>query len=133
MKKPKETEWYTFDTTSKYPDHRSCDCVIRAISLATGKTWLEVFDDLTEMAREMYRIPNEEKVYIKYLEKIGWKKHNQPWKTDCDKYTAKEFTNVVRGTAILKLAHHLVCVKDGKLHDIWDCGGKCVGVYWTNE
>jgi len=132
MKKPKETPTYVFDTSSKYTNQRSSDCVIRAISLATGKSWHEVFDGLCEIARPLYRVPNEKIVYEKYMEQLGYTKKLMPTKDNGTKYTVREFCKVMKShTLMVAVANHCTCIKDGKVHDIWDCGGKCVLNYWV--
>lgn len=134
MKKIVETATYKFATTSKYKNANSCDCVIRSISLAMGKDWKEVFDGLCTIAREMYRIPNEKLVYEKYLEQNGWKKMSQPRYDDNTKYLAGHFCKKVNGNVIARVGgHHLSCIIDHKIHDIWDCSEKCVGNYWIKQ
>lgn len=45
--------------------------------------------------------------------------------------TAGEFCRKhPRGRFILRLAHHVVCAKDGQLYDTWDCSQSCVYVAW---
>lgn len=134
MKKPKETKTYVFDTSSKYPNQRSCDCVIRAISLATGKSWIEVYDGLCAIGRALYRVPNEKIVYERYLKEIGWTKKPMPKKPDGKRYTAREMIRLVPNTTmVVVVANHNTCIKDGKIHDIWDCGDKSVCNYFIKE
>ena len=131
MKRDPEQSWYTFDTSSKYKHARSCDCVIRSISLAMDKPWQEVFDGLCSIARDMYRVPNEPAVYAKYLEANGWKKMPAPRHADNTKYLAKDFVSEFKGRACAHVGgNHVSCFIDGKIHDIWDCGYKSVGNYW---
>lgn len=108
------------------------DCVIRALCKATSKEWLEVFDGLVAVARELQAIPNEPVTYKKYLEDMGYKwvglkaekgKARLTPKTFCKKYN--------QGCYILSVANHLVTAVDGCYYDTWDCGNKCVYGYWT--
>ena len=104
---------------------RTGDCVIRAISLALGKSWIEVFDDLTKIAREKASVVNSDEVFFEYL-------------SNYDRETPKAQKGKKRlkvgelddGTYIIKVANHLTCVKDGVLMDTWDCRNKCVYRYW---
>lgn len=131
MKKAVETKYYMFATTSRKPNQRSGDCVIRSISLALDKTWNEVYDSLCEIGRDMCRVPNEDKVYEKYLTGLGFTKQKQLRKDDNTKYTAREFAeNHRKGTYIVRLSHHLTCIKDGKIHDTWNCGEWTTGNYY---
>ena len=52
------------------------DCVIRSISVATGKSYKETFEDLMKLGLEMGAYPNHEKVWVKYLEQNGFVKTN---------------------------------------------------------
>jgi hypothetical protein len=134
MKRDKETSYYTFDTTSKFEHARSCDCVIRSISLATGKSWVEVFDGLCEIARKMYRVPNERAVYEKYLDSLGWKKQPAPKHDGNYKYLAKDFVKMLKKTAVVHVGgHHVSCFLNDKIHDIWNCGEGSVGNYWIKS
>jgi hypothetical protein len=41
-----------------------------------------------------------------------------------------------KGNIIVNLSKHLSCVKDGVLHDTYDCtrnGNRCVYGYWVKE
>lgn len=110
------------------------DCVIRAIGYATGKTWNEVFTDLCTIANKKCRMPNDDKVWQKYLEEIGWVKHSQPRKADDTKYTVEEFADGYSPKlAIVRVANHLTVVEGNTLIDTWNCGYKTVGNYWTKR
>jgi len=56
------------------------DCVIRAIAYAIHDSWENVYQDLCELGLKLKRMPNDKKVFEKYLDKIGWYKHKQPRK-----------------------------------------------------
>lgn len=121
------------------------DCVIRAISYALDKSWDEVYKDLCGLGLKMKRLPNEKKVYEKYLEQQGWSKAKQPRYTDgwnLLKYTldgfriqiASDFENY-SDKIIVSLAKHLTVLEYNNITyeivDTWDCGNKCVGNYWV--
>lgn len=108
------------------------DCVIRAIAYATQKTWNEVFDILCAIGSKKCRMPNDDIVWQKYLENIGWVKHHQPKWPDGTKYTVKEFADRFAPTmAIVRVANHLTVIEGRCLMDTWDCSYKTVGNYWT--
>ena len=106
---------------------KAADCVVRALMKATGKTWLQVFDDLAAAARENFCAPNEKRSYEPVLEKYGFKKHPMPRFADNSRYTVAEFaaTNP-KGVFVISVANHLTCVVDGTLFDTWNCGYKSV-------
>ena len=53
------------------------DCVTRAISIATGKPYQEVYDDLAQMNKESKGVKSarngiSKKITRKYIESLGW-------------------------------------------------------------
>ena len=109
----------------------SADCVIRAIALATGKTWENTLEGLVEISLKVKDVPNAKRVYNKYLEQLGYPMQKQPRKTNNKKYTAEEFAKKFdEGTYVISLANHLSVVVDGKIYDTWNCSDRSVGNYW---
>lgn len=54
------------------PAHKQVgDCVIRAISMATGMPWLDVYDALYWAGRGRYDMPNSNEVWGDYLYRMG--------------------------------------------------------------
>lgn len=98
------------------------DCVIRAICKATGKTWLEVFDDLCEYARAYQSLPNQKTAYEPYLEELGFTYHKLKCRPKMK--TVMEFRKDFKGTAICNVkagfGGHFVTVQDGHVFDTWD-------------
>ena len=46
--------------------------------------------------------------------------------------TIDEFAKAHKnGTYVVTVAHHVVCVKDGKYYDTWDSGDNCMYGYYT--
>lgn len=112
-------------------NHRAPDCVIRAICTATGDTWEDTLMGLTEVALKMKSVPNDKKVFDKYLESKGWFKRKQPRKADGTKYTGAEFAERFGGTFVANLGgEHTVCVKGHQVWDTWNSTGKCIGNIW---
>lgn len=108
------------------------DCVIRAIASATGKTWEEVYKDLTAIGLKKCRMPNSQKVYEAYLEEQGFVKWKSPRKWNDKKYTIREYIEEHPSlTCIITVANHMTFVKKGELIDTWDCSHKSIGNYWT--
>ena len=110
------------------------DCVIRALTKALNKEWLEVFDNLIPYARELQCIPNSKPAYERYLkdenfEWIGLKAEKGKKRLTPETF-CKKFKN---GTYILRLSNHIVTVVDGFYFDTWDCGECCVYGYWKKE
>jgi len=113
------------------PKGKKCgDCVIRAIAKAEQKSWMEIFEELTDIARKSYNVFNDPKVYSDYLkgyETINVKYFNEF--NDKKRYTVNEICNW-KGTYIISIANHLTTVIDGNIYDIWDCSQKSTYKIW---
>ena len=113
--------------------NKTNDCVIRAISFATNKSWEDVYNDLTKLGCKKALMPNDNKVCQAYLKQLGYTKEKMPKKLNNKRYTLEEFINEIAHknfTYIISIAKHLTVVKDKKLYDTWNCSYKCVGNYW---
>jgi hypothetical protein len=111
---------------------KSCDCVVRAIVRASGKSWLETYNRLCQLGMLEHAMPNEKRVYEKHLEQIGFKKNKMPRFPDNTRFTVAEFAySNPKGVFIISVAKHLTCVVDGVLYDTWNCGGKSVGNFYS--
>lgn len=125
----------TFHFYNANPKNRTTgDCVVRAVSEATGKSWDETYDALCEIGRKLKVMPNNKKAYGKFLEAIGWAKQKQPKKGDGTKYTGEEFCQILEEGHKPIVAHigghHVVCIKEGRVWDIWNSTGGCIGNWW---
>ena len=111
------------------------DCTFRAIATATGKSWADVVQEMALISIKTGYAINDKKGIEAYMKNIGWVKHSQPRKLDNTKYTGAEFCRKMkRLTAVCMIGgHHVTCIIDGKVNDIWDCTGKTIGNYWTAE
>lgn len=127
------------------------DCVCRAIAIAAGIPYLEVYNDLEDACSQLkYRrgkvgiavamgrkwgartgIPND--VVRKFLANLGW-----VWKatmgigTGC-KVHLREGEIPMVGTVIVSLSRHVCAVVDGVIRDTFDPsreGSRCVYGYW---
>lgn len=75
---------------------------------------------------------NDSKGIAKYMEAKGWRKMPQPKKPNGLKYTGAEFCKIFKGTCVANIGgHHTICIKDGKVWDIWDSTDGCIGNYWV--
>jgi hypothetical protein len=122
----------------------SGDCVARAITIATGKPYGEVFEALKaahasyvkrlgpgsyEERRRSEPIHNgcNEKVYGRYLRSLGWQY------TRIKEHLCLRAGGLPSGRLIVSLNGHLVALIDGVIHDTYDSGGtgkRPVGGYW---
>ena len=127
------------------------DCVVRSIAIVTDLSYKKVYEDLYK-ANEEFRIKSKTKlakslkqkndsprtgthrvVLKKYLQKLGWE-----WTPTmfigqgCKVHLKKD--ELPEGTLIISCSKHITVVKNGTLHDTYDCsrnGTRCVYGYWT--
>lgn len=154
---------YVFDDggRSKYfkAEHVG-DCVCRAIAIATGMDYKEVYDELQRRAKQETDIQLKKhrgnkrssarngmfrETWKEYLADLGWEYHSTcgVGKGISCHLVADELP---MGTVLVKVTKHLVCVKDGIIHDTYnssikqyydDCGNlvtndrRAVYGYWT--
>ena len=119
------------------------DCVVRAISIATGKKYQEIYDLFNELGssekitkrkkrKSSARTGVFKQTYNKYLLSLGWK-----WiptmfiGQGCKVHLRKE--ELPSGTLIVRCSRHITCVIDGIINDTYDCsrnGTRCVYGYY---
>ena len=109
------------------------DCVIRAISIATGKEWDEVYLELMLIGYEIKDMPNANEVWGLYLRHNGFTRESIP-NTCPDCYTVRDFVadNPV-GTFVLGTGTHAICVKQGNYYDTADSGDEVPVYVWKKE
>ena len=120
------------------------DCACRAVAIATGRDYRDVYDELVAFARDhepksKRRRPSHPRTGYhadtlrNYLAQFGL-----PWTptmqvgSGCQVHlTASELP---AGRLIVQLSKHFAAVIDGVLHDTYDSsrgGTRCVYGYWT--
>lgn len=106
------------------------DCVVRAICIATGRSWYEVYDDLCEVGREVCSMPSVNSVWGRYLYHLGFEPFLLPEACpEC--VTVKRFCRMKpKGTYIIGTGNHAVCVIDGDYLDAWDSGNEIPSYFW---
>ena len=137
---PQDTENFRYHNANP-KGRRTGDCVLRAISLSTGKTWDEVLDGLVEIAHKYKVMVNDTPCYDRYLQSLGYTKMNQPRKADNTKYTGDDFDEYLSdqgrlfGYDIVAHigGHHIVAIVDGVIYDTWNSTGGSIGVYWIRR
>jgi hypothetical protein len=122
------------------------DCATRAIAIATGLPYQQVYDALNGLAATERRgkrkrgISNArtgvyKRTMRKFMEGLGWK-----WVPamhvggGCKVHLRAD--ELPRGRLVCKLSRHSVAVIDGVLHDTHDCsrgGTRCVYGYYIQE
>lgn len=115
-------------------DRKTSDCVIRALTLATQKTYNQVLDELVEICKKTGYFINDKKCYEKYLENNNFIKMRQPRKSNNTKYMIGEIDMIIGDdVAVVSCAHHLTIISNKMLFDLWDCRKKSIGNYWVRK
>ena len=109
------------------------DCVVRAISIATGRSWDEVHWDLCVMSHEHCTMPSVNWLWELYLTEHGYEKFLLP--ESCPQcVTVREFARLhPEGTYLLGTGTHAVTVKDGNWMDSWDSGDETPTVFFRRR
>lgn len=109
------------------------DCVIRAIAIASNKSWYDVFTDLAVKALEMSDMPSSNRVWAEYLKDEGWHRYIVPdLCPHC--YTIKDFASEhFRGNYIVGTGTHAVAVVNGDVMDTWNSENEYPLFYFTKE
>ena len=140
----------TFHYHNENPKGRiTGDCRIRAIATATGIPYNNIVLALAIIQVQTGYDQTANQGISILMDKLGWKKMPQPRHSDGTKLTGVEFCilqqALLSGDAVsedIKPArrifcnigsHHEVAIVDGKVWDIWDSTGGCVGNYWIKE
>ena len=119
------------------------DCAVRAIAIATGKPYQEVYDAINEIGatertgkRKRGKSNARTGVYKsavrKYMADIGWKwTPTMSIGSGCKVHLRSD--ELPAGRIICSLSKHYAAVVDGVLHDSHDSsrdGTRCVYGYW---
>ena len=129
------------------------DCVVRSIAIAANLSYKKVYEDLYQ-ANEIFRTTSKTKlarslkqkndsprmgthrvVLKKYLLQLGWKWTPTMFIGQGCKIHLKK-NELPDGTLIVSCSKHITVVKEGILHDTYDCsrnGTRCVYGYWTKS
>ena len=113
----------------------SQDCVVRSIMVATGWDWEQVFNAIVPICLKLKDVPNSDVVYKKFFSNMKWEACKVEKEEDLSGTrslpTVEEFArDHKKGTYILTVSGHMVCVKEGDWYDTWDCRYYKVRKYW---
>ena len=109
------------------------DCTVRAICKATGKDWGDVYLSLCIQGYLDGDLPNANACWGAYLRSLGYRRYIMP-DTCPDCYTVGKFADEhPRGTYILALSGHVVCVQNGVIYDSWNSENEIPLYFWAKE
>ena len=105
------------------------DCVIRAISIATGMSWDKTYIKLALQGFSMGDMPSSNSVWGAFLQDNGFIKDVCRW---CG--SVREFCEShSHGAYILATGSHVIAVIDGNYYDTWDSGDEYPVFYFKKE
>ena len=112
------------------------DCVIRALSKALDKSWVDTFNLIVPYELK-YQCPIScmpLKLYKKVMDELGFDYIGISNKKGSKRPTVKEFADEnEKGIYILSLANHWSVIVDGNYYDTWNCGSKCLYGYFKRR
>lgn len=106
------------------------DCVVRAIAIATDRSWRETYRELCRIGEIQADMPNSNSVWGTFLREEGAKQFLLPescpscitvW-AFCDRYP--------EGVYVIGTGSHAVAVIDGNYYDSWDSGSETPTYFW---
>lgn len=100
------------------------DCVIRAISVAEGKTWDETYEELSDMAQEDGILLDDVNFVEDYLDK---RYRRIP---HCSKTIGELIYEYPKGIYLVTMKGHITVVIDGVLYDTFDCRERRIWCVW---
>ena len=109
------------------------DCTVRAITRATGESWVEAYTGIALQGLIMCDMPSNNGVWGAYIRRKGFKKKAIP--DECpDDYTVEEFCqDHPKGIFIVAVDGHVLTVVDGDYFDSWDSGREIPIYYFERE
>ena len=99
------------------------DCVVRALSCATNRSWDEIYDELSNLA-QYNRTMMDNKNFVRwYLDTHFTRISNPPYKV---KDVAEKYKNNI---VLCTMNGHITCIK-GKIYDTFDPSNRIVEDVW---
>ena len=108
------------------------DCVIRALSKATGKSWDEVYTELFEIGFKKKRLPNEDPVFKAFLKKNNFIESPAIRNEYGKMISVEEFSKRVDADTmyIIQTRKHLTVVFNGDISDTWNTSRQTAGRFY---
>ena len=113
------------------PKHKEVpDCVIRAICIATKRSWYDIYWEVCKVGASECNMPSADSVWGRYLYDYGFEPFLLP--ESCPEcITIKEFCKMFpQGTYIIGTGYHAVAIIDGNYYDSWDSGNEIPSFFW---
>ena len=109
---------------------QTSDCVVRAIAIATNRSWREVYRELCELGEIECEMPNSDYLWGLYLKELGFEQFLLP--ENCPQcITVQAFCErYPEGTYVIGTGTHAVCIIDGDAFDSWNSLGESPSYFW---
>ena len=104
--------------------NRANDCVVRAISVAEGKSWDETYEELSDIAQEQGILLDDVNFVEEYLDN---RYRRVPHMSKTVGEAVEEFS---KGTYLITMEGHITVVVDGILYDTFDCRDRIIRCIW---
>ena len=126
--------YFEYFNPNPQPAKERGDCSIRSICAATGLSWMEVFDEMVEVARKNYDVLESMDTIIEVIENHGFIPYKVTVKRGSRRPTMQELIRKYPGKIIYgQCANHVMCARGGKVRDIWDSSERPLYKYWLKE
>lgn len=113
-------KFYNANAVNRYED----DCVVRAISCATNKSWDYVYDYLSDIAQYEGTLFDKREFVRNYLDRTYQRIYNING-------TVGEISGMFPNNVLLiTMPGHIVCSKFGIVYDTFDCRNRQVEDVW---
>ena len=113
-------KFYNANAVNRYTD----DCVIRAISCATNKSWDYVYDYLSDIAQYEGTLFDKRDFVRNYLDKTY---QRLPISGGTVGYISHLYPNSI---LLISMNSHITCSKYGTVYDTFDCRDREVENVW---
>lgn len=100
------------------------DCVIRAISVAEGKSWDETYEKLSDIAQKEGILLDDVNFVEDYLDE---RYERVPHYSKTVGEVIEEFP---KGTFLITMDGHITVIIDGVLYDTFDCRKRTIRCIW---
>jgi hypothetical protein len=106
------------------------DCVVRAIAIATNRSWREAYRAVCRQGEIDCDMPSNNSVWGNMLRSEGFREFLLP--EACPRcVTVRAFSEMYpEGVYVIGTGSHAVAVIDGDWYDAWDSGDEVPSYFW---
>jgi hypothetical protein len=127
----KSTRWKYYQPNKKDLKDNYGDCAVRSICKAEGLEWLDAYDIMYKLSREVQCPLNCKYGFEAVLKGLGYSYTGISNKKGTKRPTVNKFALEHKdGTYVLVVANHYVTAVDGYFYDTWDSGDCSMYGYW---